>query len=1020
MNEQTTISKYRQLPPAQDYEWLRQEGLRHIEQLAHANWTDYNAHDPGITILEALCYALTELGYRTGFDMKDLLTTAEGKLVDNQVLFTAKNILTNNPLTINDYRKLLIDIPGVHNAFLFAETSQKDEAGREVPINEVPIYANCEKDILQYEPTDKPLFLSGLYLVLLDLDNDISYGDLNTGDIIVENPELAGKFFKADFWFAVQLDAWKNADFEFAELASDVNNIDSISVTGTERWTITVTLTDGSSKSFDIILSKKPASGKVTTTDVEAMTDAAFVAKIFKTYFDKIKKARDIVREAVKRLHEHRNLCEDFPYVTTVDTEEIAFCFDVDVKPSADIEKVQAEIFYAIENYLNPSVDFYSLKELLDKKIPVDEIFEGVVLEHGFIDTEQLEKTSLRSVIYTSDIINLLMDIEGVLSIRNFVMTKYGDDGKPVPGFVGQKWCMHISPYHKPILATDKSKILLFKDQLPFLARYSEVYDTVSLLHAQRSRHKLSNLQDDLPVPLSASRDTESYYPVQYDFPLTYGIGPAGLPAHASPQRRAQQRQLKAYLMFFEQLLADFLSQLTNAHRLLSTDFIKHTYFAQFLSDIKDMGEVYAKDGSTVLIEEAIATADSMKQPKNRWQQLYEPKDVFEDRRSRFLDHLLARFAESFNDYALLMYKINYEERTEEKIDFTEITKAKIRTLNDYVDISSNRGRAFNYFPQNDDFTVDTARLWDTNNVSGLEKRISLLTGIEKYTRRFLYCIKNIEIICNEKKVEVEGEEKLQCFHSFTITSLNGVKLVSQEYEKKSDAEEAAKKVIETGADPASYTIEDTGIHFIIRLGDILTSQTTFDSEEDAQQAINDIADEMTGKCNDPVGLHLIEHILLRPREVVEAPGKMFDLMQVCLQDCDCPCELDPYSFRVSVVLPYWPQHFDNMSFRQYFENKIREEAPAHIMVKVCWLNNDLMREFEVRYKKWIETMADYYFDKAANLEPFREANDKMIEILTQLHSEYPQATLHNCEESKEGSNTVVLGKTVLGTFKNQ
>jgi len=156
---------------------------------------------------------------------------------------------------------------------------KKDEAGREVPINEVPIYANCEKDILQYEPTDKPLFLSGLYLVLLDLDNDISYGDLNTGDIIVENPELAGKFFKADFWFAVQLDAWKNADFEFAELASDVNNIDSISVTGTERWTITVTLTDGSSKSFDIILSKKPASGKVTTTDVEAMTDAAFVAK---------------------------------------------------------------------------------------------------------------------------------------------------------------------------------------------------------------------------------------------------------------------------------------------------------------------------------------------------------------------------------------------------------------------------------------------------------------------------------------------------------------------------------------------------------------------------------------------------------------------------------------------------------------------------------------------------------------------------------------------------------------------
>jgi hypothetical protein len=30
-----------------------------------------------------------------------------------------------------------------------------------------------------------------------------------------------------------------------------------------------------------------------------------------------------------------------------------------------------------------------------------------------------------------------------------------------------------------------------------------------------------------------------------------------------------------------------------------------------------------------------------------------ETGDMFLDRRNRFLDHLLARFAESFNDYAL-------------------------------------------------------------------------------------------------------------------------------------------------------------------------------------------------------------------------------------------------------------------------------------------------------------------------------------------------------------------------------
>ncbi|MBL0741126.1 hypothetical protein [Chryseolinea lacunae] len=1019
MEELATIPKNTQRPLSQDYERLREAGLKHIEALGHALWTDYNAHDPGITILEALCYAMTEGGYRNGFVMRDLLTKSDGKTVDDQVFFTAKKILTNNPLTINDYRKLLIDIEGVHNAWLFAESALKNEQGIPVPVNEVPIYANCKNDVLQYEPTPVTLFLSGLYRVLLDLDNDTVYGDLNNGEVIFENPALLGKFARGDFWFDAELPAWKSADFEFATKAKDKNNIASTTVVDNAgTWVVTTVLTDSTSVTFTISLSKKPSSGTVTTADVQTMlTDSDYVASLFNFYLEKITKSQFIVHTAIRTLHEHRNLCEDFMSVTTVDDEEIAFCFDVDVKPSADIEKVQAEMFYAIENYLNPSVDFYSLKELLEKKIPVDEIFEGVVLQHGFINSTQLEATQLRSVIHTSDIINLLMDIDGVIAIRNFVMTKYGNDGKPVPGFIGLKWCMNVTALHKPVLSTARSKILLFKNQFPFIARYDEVHDTVSMLHAQRSRAKLNGLQDDLPVPTGAKRNTESYWPVQYDFPQTYGINEAGLPAHATPQRIAQQRQLKGYLMFFEQLLADFISQLTNAHKLFSTDTITHTYYAQFLEDIKDIAPVYAMDGPVVKLKDAIVNADATV-AKNRWQQLYEPRDLFEDRRGRFLDHLLARFAESFNDYALLMYTINYSEQTEEKIDFAEIAGAKIRTLKAYDDISSNRGKAFNYFPQKNDFTVDVTRLWDTDNVSGLEKRISFLTGIKDFTRRFLYCIKNIEVICTEKTITENGESKLRCFHSFSLTTLTGVRLVSKDYEQKSDAEDAVKKVIETGSETSNYSIQPAGANFIIVLGDLLTSEGTFSSALAAQQAIDALAQEMKTPCNDPVGLHLIEHILLRPRPVTP-PAKTFDLMQVCLDGCDCPCELDPYTFRASVVLPYWPQHFDNMAFRAYFENKIREEAPAHVQLRICWLNNDLLREFEIRYKKWIEMLAAYAFDKETTVDAFREANDNMLDILTHLHSEYPLATLHDCDESKEGSNTVVLGKTVLGTFKN-
>ncbi|HEY1871812.1 MAG TPA: hypothetical protein VGG71_12190, partial [Chitinophagaceae bacterium] len=360
---------------------------------------------------------------------------------------------------------------------------------------------------------------------------------------------------------------------------------------------------------------------------------------------------------------------------------------------------------------------------------------------------------------------------------------------------------------------------------------------------------------------------------------------------------------------------------------------------------------------------------------------------------------------------------------TEEKIDFSEITGAKIRTLQAYDNISSNRGKAYDYFPEDNNFNVDTTKLWDTDNVSGLEKRISFLTGIKDYTRRFLSCIKNIEVVCNEKEVEENGEAKLKCFHSFIIYSLTGVKFVSQEYEKKSDAEDAAQKAIELGKDPGNYTIDNVD-PVVIHLSDLLTnvtdSGTIFHNTTDAQDTVNKIAEEFATDCKDPVGLHLIEHILLRPRENIAPPDKMFDLVQVCLHDCDCPCELDPYTFRASVVLPYWPDHFNNMAFREYFEDKIREEAPAPVMLKVCWLNNELMTEFEIRYKQWVEALANYSFDHKANLFAFRDANDKMIDILSQLHSEYPQATLHDCVESKEDSNTVVLGKTVLGTFKNQ
>ena len=992
MKRSPTIPKNPNLAHSMDFERLRQEGLTFIERLSSNIWTDYNTHDPGITILEAVCYAITELGYRSNFEIKDLLTQASG-----QTFFTARQVLTSAPLTVTDYRKLLVDLPGINNAWLLTDGKQ-----------EVPIFLNCEADKLQYEPSKENLVLKGLYSVLLDLSIDLELGDLNTGDIELENIAFPLSpmidIEAGEFQVKFELPSIKEVNKKV--LTADTSNF-TIEKNPSKNWFyhFKIELPDGEiiEVPFRVSIPKNPSKGKIQDSHVAFMLqDTSFGTLILESYLEKISKADGILKNAIKTLHENRNLCEDFVSVEPIDSEEVAFCFDVDVAADTDIEQVQAEIYYAIENYLNPPVSFFTLKELMEKGTPTEEIFEGPRLAHGFVDTEEIENAQLRTVIYASDIINLLMDIEGVGGIRNFLMTKYDKEGKPVPGQKGISWCMPISSMHKPVMSTSFSKILFFKDGFPFLSQYEEVRDTVQLLHAQRSIGKLVPTFADLPVPKGNKRDTLSYWPVQYDLPMVYGVGEFGLPAHADNLRKAQQQHLKGYLMFYEQLLADFNAQLSNAKSLFSTDEIRQTYFAQYLGNIREIDGVLHTN-----LEKAIANDPVDPESQALWQKLYENQNQFNERRNRFLDHLLARFAESFNDYALLMYRINLENISLEKIEPQEIIDIKIRTLQAYPEISYSRSLAFNYFPQNENFELDESRLWDTDNVSGLEKRVSHLTGISDFTRRFLYCIKNVEIICEEKEV---GED-VHCMHSFSLNSRNGVRLVSKKFEDKSQAEAVLTEVMELGINPENYRYTTKKIKLKKQNAIILESEKTIANEEDALVIIQEIIEELTQDCNDPEGLHLIEHLLLRPK------SKNFELMEVCLHDCDCPCEQDIYSFRASVVLPHWPKHFDDMAFRQYFEKKIREEAPAHIQLKVCWVSNEKLREFESRYQTWIRELA-LFKATGNNHATYQEANDRMLAILAKLNSVYPKATLHDCDESDADKNPVMLGKTILGTQK--
>lgn len=107
------------LPADQNITFLKQEGIRYLKAMAGQTWSNYNDSDPGVTILEQLCYALTELGYVNSFPIEDVLTGPDQRIAWAQQFFAAEEILTTGPITVEDYQRLVLDnVPEVDNVYL--------------------------------------------------------------------------------------------------------------------------------------------------------------------------------------------------------------------------------------------------------------------------------------------------------------------------------------------------------------------------------------------------------------------------------------------------------------------------------------------------------------------------------------------------------------------------------------------------------------------------------------------------------------------------------------------------------------------------------------------------------------------------------------------------------------------------------------------------------------------------------------------------------------------------------------
>ena len=150
--------------PAMDHAGLRAAGIRLLGQLAADQWTDFNTSDPGVVILEQLCYAITDLAYRIDHPVPDLLA-------GTAAMPGPAEILTGDPVTLADLRRLVLDEDGVANARIAAQDSQQGLAFYH--------HRGSQELRLEVDPADvdaPAVKLSGLHRVWLQPAENVAQG----------------------------------------------------------------------------------------------------------------------------------------------------------------------------------------------------------------------------------------------------------------------------------------------------------------------------------------------------------------------------------------------------------------------------------------------------------------------------------------------------------------------------------------------------------------------------------------------------------------------------------------------------------------------------------------------------------------------------------------------------------------------------------------------------------------------------------------------------------------------------
>ena len=309
----------------------------------------------------------------------------------------------------------------------------------------------------------------------------------------------------------------------------------------------------------------------------------------------------DKIKFKVKKLfHAHRNLGEDLSNVNILTPEKLSFSFEIDIDQRADNEDVLSKILFVTERYFNPLVPFYTLEQLTSEGKSTEEIYDIPSFENGFIKEEFL--TEKANEFYISKLTDLILEIRG---IRDVVSLQIGLGGIPVIGDIvsvpdGRFLTLGVIGQGGQADLFKDFDIRIQKGGTRDNFNIEAVLYATELLNAN-NEPSFKILKEPKEKSIKAkTNQLNTYSPIQRSFPELYGVGAYIPSSEESNLRQAQSAQLRGYLAFFDQIMANHLAQLSSISNLLNvTDLAKApspTYFGQKIEDeLNDSKELFVR-----------------------------------------------------------------------------------------------------------------------------------------------------------------------------------------------------------------------------------------------------------------------------------------------------------------------------------------------------------------------------------------------------------------------------------------